>query len=66
MRGHLRIVGGIHRNDAYHSLEDRARYLAALDRASIHLDIAPFAAFLAACVRRSTSAAARAARQAPT
>jgi Fic family protein len=33
-------------------VEDRAEYLAALDRASIEGDIAPFAAFLAGCVTR--------------
>jgi fido (protein-threonine AMPylation protein) len=34
-------------------VEDRAEYLAALDRASIEGDIAPFAAFLAGCVTRA-------------
>ena len=36
--------------------EDRARYLHALDRASIDLNIAPFAAFLAERVGWSVSA----------
>ena len=34
-------------------IEDRATYLAALDKASIEADIAPFAEFIAECVRRS-------------
>jgi hypothetical protein len=36
-------------------VEDRARYLRALDRASIELDIAPFAVFLAERVGWSVS-----------
>jgi hypothetical protein len=36
-------------------VEDRARYLHALDRASIDLNIAPFAAFLAERVGWSVS-----------
>ena len=39
-------------------VEDRAAYLAALDRASIDMDIAPFARFIAECVRSSTEQAA--------
>jgi hypothetical protein len=36
-------------------VEDRGEYLAALDRASIDLDITSFSEFLAACVRRSVT-----------
>lgn len=39
-------------------VEDRAAYLAALDRASIDMDIAPFAQFIAERVRWSTEQAA--------
>jgi Fic family protein len=39
-------------------VEDRAAYLAALDRASIDMDIAPFARFIAERVRSSTEQAA--------
>jgi len=34
-------------------VEDRAAYLAALDRASIDMDIQPFAKFIASGVRRN-------------
>jgi fido (protein-threonine AMPylation protein) len=34
-------------------VDERARYMAALERASVHADIEPFAAFVAECVRRS-------------
>jgi Fic family protein len=39
-------------------VDDRTAYLEALDRASIHLDIGPFAAFLAERVRWSMKQAA--------
>ncbi|HEY6391335.1 MAG TPA: Fic family protein [Bryobacteraceae bacterium] len=40
-------------------VEDRAAYLAALDRASIDMDIGPFVKFLADCVRNSDQSARR-------
>jgi hypothetical protein len=40
-------------------VEDRDAYLAALDRASIDMDIGPFAGFIAERVRWSTEEAGR-------
>jgi hypothetical protein len=40
-------------------VEDRDAYLSALDRASIDMNIAPFAAFVAERVRWSSESAAR-------
>ena len=40
-------------------LEDRDRYLAALDAASIDSNIGPFARFIAECVKRRVKTKAR-------